>query len=196
MYFILHQLDFEKRISRWIPFSLKFQSVFKVLEHYTNTRNRILADDVWANDIRRLIAVLTALSTVYTFVASAKLVGMTFWNLSIGVVLFSGIPISKLMVAVKYYRKPQEETKCSDVTNLWSSCLCRLELHIPWYPCSLKFCKSSNLASDNYRCGIKTCRKGYRFSYFVKYKQLCMWDEWTNMSSMSSRFRLSKRNFL
>lgn len=79
---------------------------------------------------------------------------------------------------MKTYRKPQEEIRCSEVTNLWSSCLCRLELHIPWYPCSLKFCKSSNFVSDNYKCGIKTCRRGYRFSYFVKYKQLCLWDEW------------------
>lgn len=88
-----------------------------------------------------------------------------------------GVPISKLMAAVKTYRKPQEEIRCSEVTNLWSSCLCRLELHIPWYPCSLKYCKSSNFVSDNYKCGIKTCRRGYRFSYFVKYKQLCLWDE-------------------
>ncbi|XKL65480.1 hypothetical protein PGB90_008900 [Kerria lacca] len=87
------------------------------------------------------------------------------------------MPISNLMTMVKIYRKPQEEVACSKLSNLWFSCLCRLELHIPWYPCSLKFCKSSDRTVDNYRCGIKTCKKGYRFSYFIKYKQLCLWDE-------------------
>lgn len=90
----------------------------------------------------------------------------------------TGKSISDLMSMVKTYRKPQEDIICSDVSNLWSACLCRLELHIPWYPCRLKFCKTSNLASDTYKCGIKTCRRGFKFSYYVKYKQFCLWDVW------------------
>lgn len=90
----------------------------------------------------------------------------------------TGKPISDLMTMVKTYRKPLEDIKCSDVSNLWLPCVCRLDLYIPWYPCRLKFCKTSNLASSTYKCGIKTCRRGFRFSYYVKYKQLCLWDVW------------------
>ncbi|KAK7582301.1 hypothetical protein V9T40_013746 [Parthenolecanium corni] len=90
--------------------------------------------------------------------------------------LLLGKPISDLMTMVKTYRKPLEDIKCSDVSNLWLPCVCRLDLYIPWYPCRLKFCKTSNLASSTYKCGIKTCRRGFRFSYYVKYKQLCLWD--------------------
>ena len=29
----------------------------------------------------------------------------------------------------------------------------------------------------SYRCGIKTCRKCRLFEYYVRQKQLCIWDE-------------------
>lgn len=31
--------------------------------------------------------------------------------------------------------------------------------------------------NSSYRCGIKTCRKCNQFSYYVRQKQQCLWDE-------------------
>lgn len=36
-------------------------------------------------------------------------------------------------------------------------------------------------AASNYRCGIKTCRKCSLFSYYVRQKQQCLWDEWREL---------------
>ncbi|XP_063991106.1 out at first protein [Diachasmimorpha longicaudata] len=71
-------------------------------------------------------------------------------------------------------------TKCADTSNLWVSCSCSLELCIGWYPCGLKFCKGKSDGKKlpaTYRCGIKTCKKYFIFSYYSKMKQNCMWDE-------------------
>lgn len=71
-------------------------------------------------------------------------------------------------------------TKCADTSNLWASCSCSLELCIGWYPCGLKFCKGKSdgkKAPSTYRCGIKTCKKYFIFSYYSKMKQNCLWDE-------------------
>ncbi|XP_033207526.1 out at first protein isoform X1 [Belonocnema kinseyi] len=71
-------------------------------------------------------------------------------------------------------------SKCSDTSNLWAPCTCSLELCIGWYPCGLKFCKGKgeNKKSSNlYRCGIKTCKKCFIFSYHSRMKQNCLWDE-------------------
>ncbi|XP_057336896.1 out at first protein [Microplitis mediator] len=70
--------------------------------------------------------------------------------------------------------------KCADTSNLSVACSCSLELCIGWYPCGLKFCKSKNDGKkvlSPYRCGIKTCKKYYIFSYQAKMKQNCLWDE-------------------
>ena len=65
--------------------------------------------------------------------------------------------------------------RCIDITSMWNPCMCHLEMCIGWYPCSLKYCKGKSDAS--YRCGIKTCRKCNLFAYFVRQKQMCLWDE-------------------
>ncbi|KAL7292963.1 out at first protein [Trichogramma pretiosum] len=70
--------------------------------------------------------------------------------------------------------------KCADTSNLWAPCTCSLELCIGWYPCGLKYCdtKGENKKPvSQYRCGIKTCKKCYKFSYYTKKKQNCLWDE-------------------
>nr|CAD7569063.1 unnamed protein product [Timema californicum] len=91
---------------------------------------------------------------------------------------------------------------CLETANHWSHCFCHLELCIGqfhrqklrdyvilkvdritgWYPCGLKYCKGkgegkSSSATGSYRCGIKTCKKCSLFSYYVRQKQLCLWDE-------------------
>ncbi|KAL1404593.1 hypothetical protein pipiens_000836, partial [Culex pipiens pipiens] len=60
---------------------------------------------------------------------------------------------------------------------------------IGWYPCGLKYCKGkpdsgnpllngvNGAGSSSYRCGIKTCRKCHQYSYYVREKQQCLWDE-------------------
>ncbi|XP_034944018.1 out at first protein [Chelonus insularis] len=71
-------------------------------------------------------------------------------------------------------------TKCADTSNFRASCSCSLELCIGWYPCGLKFCKSKNdgkKVASTYRCGIKTCKRYFLFSYYSKMKQNCLWDE-------------------
>ncbi|KAH0539356.1 out at first protein [Cotesia glomerata] len=71
-------------------------------------------------------------------------------------------------------------SKCAD-TSTWSvPCSCSLELCIGWYPCGLKFCKSKNDGKkvvSPYRCGIKTCKRYYIFTYQAKQKQNCLWDD-------------------
>lgn len=73
----------------------------------------------------------------------------------------------------------------SIVTSVFAPCTCVLELCIGWYPCGLKYCKgknenaiNNNQINSSYRCGIKTCRKCSNFSYYVRQKQQCLWDEW------------------
>ncbi|XP_066589734.1 out at first protein [Prorops nasuta] len=71
-------------------------------------------------------------------------------------------------------------TKCADTSHLWAACTCTLELCIGWYPCGLKFCKGKEDGKKivtTYRCGIKTCKKCFMFSYYSKMKQNCLWDE-------------------
>lgn len=71
-------------------------------------------------------------------------------------------------------------SKCADTSNLWAPCTCSLELCIGWYPCGLKFCKGKSDGKkivSTYRCGIKTCKKCFIFSYYSKMKQNCLWDE-------------------
>ncbi|CAL4204878.1 unnamed protein product [Meganyctiphanes norvegica] len=71
--------------------------------------------------------------------------------------------------------------RCSDGgRDLNSSCACRYQACIAWYPCGLKYCKGKDKDSGknvSYRCGIRTCRKCRNFSYFVSQRQLCLWDE-------------------
>ena len=71
-------------------------------------------------------------------------------------------------------------TRCADTSNMWAPCTCSLELCIGWYPCGLKFCKGKGdgkKAATPYKCGIKTCKKCFIFSYYSKMKQNCLWDE-------------------
>lgn len=77
-------------------------------------------------------------------------------------------------------------SRCNEVSSLWAPCICTLETCIGWYPCGLKYCKgkmqngvdsSQSQQATNYRCGIKTCRKCSQFSYYVRQKQQCLWDE-------------------
>ncbi|XP_049789081.1 out at first protein [Schistocerca nitens] len=71
--------------------------------------------------------------------------------------------------------------RCLETADPWHACTCNLELCVGWYPCGLKYCKGKDRAAalpgGGYRCGIKTCRKCSLLSYYVRHKQLCLWDE-------------------
>ena len=73
--------------------------------------------------------------------------------------------------------------RCLETIDPWTPCLCHLEMCIGWYPCGLKYCKGKGdgklgtAGGGSYRCGIKTCKKCSLFSYYVRQKQLCLWDE-------------------
>lgn len=49
---------------------------------------------------------------------------------------------------------------------------------VNWYPCGLKYCKGKPQGGLSYRCGIKTCRRCYKYHYYVRRKDSCIWDEW------------------
>lgn len=116
------------------------------------------------------------------------------WNnsfLAILIFLFSvylGSSMSILESSVTPFPNAQQHkviSRCNEVSSIWAPCICSLELCIGWFPCGLKYCKgkndnaiSSNQINSSYRCGIKTCRKCNNFSYYVRQKQQCLWDEW------------------
>ncbi|XP_056139855.1 out at first protein homolog [Lampris incognitus] len=70
---------------------------------------------------------------------------------------------------------------CRSAKDLWQPCLCVYSLRLEWYPCLLKYCRSRDTTGKGtpYKCGIKSCSKGYQFTYYVPQKQLCLWDEET-----------------
>ncbi|EDW03899.1 GH10264 [Drosophila grimshawi] len=104
-----------------------------------------------------------------------------------------GSSISSLEAATEKFPEALS-TRCNEVSSLWAPCLCTLETCIGWYPCGLKYCKGKSNGDTsaagggqqgqlqqqqqtNYRCGIKTCRKCTQFTYYVRQKQQCLWDE-------------------
>ncbi|XP_038017523.1 out at first protein homolog [Motacilla alba alba] len=74
-----------------------------------------------------------------------------------------------------------ELQRCRLCPDRWKPCICSYSLSIEWYPCMLKYCKSRDAAGrvSSYKCGIRSCQKGYTFDYYVPQKQLCLWDEET-----------------
>ncbi|XP_065085461.1 out at first protein isoform X2 [Ochlerotatus camptorhynchus] len=101
-----------------------------------------------------------------------------------------GSSISILESAVKPFPSVttgSPPSRCSDVSAIWAPCICSLEMCIGWYPCGLKYCKGKpdtnpllnggGGGGSSYRCGIKTCRKCHQYSYYVREKQQCLWDE-------------------
>ncbi|XP_059614018.1 out at first protein [Phlebotomus argentipes] len=93
-----------------------------------------------------------------------------------------GSSISNLESALRQF-PPTKPSRCSEVSGVWAPCTCFLEMCIGWYPCGLKYCKGKAedgavaSGSASYRCGIKTCRKCNQYSYYVRQKQQCLWDE-------------------
>ncbi|KAF7241215.1 hypothetical protein EYD10_12267 [Varanus komodoensis] len=71
--------------------------------------------------------------------------------------------------------------RCRLCTDRWKPCICTYALNIEWYPCMLKYCKSRDPTGkvSTYKCGIRSCQKGYSFDFYVPQKQLCLWDEET-----------------
>uniref|UniRef100_U3JU17 Out at first protein homolog n=2 Tax=Ficedula albicollis TaxID=59894 RepID=U3JU17_FICAL len=72
-----------------------------------------------------------------------------------------------------------ELQRCRRCPDRWRPCICSYSLSIEWYPCMLKYCRSRDAAGkvSSYKCGIRSCQKGYTFDYYVPQKQLCLWDE-------------------
>ncbi|XP_059370442.1 out at first protein homolog [Carassius carassius] len=68
---------------------------------------------------------------------------------------------------------------CGTVKDLWQPCFCSYNLRLEWYPCLLKYCRNRDVSGRGspYKCGIKSCSKGYQFTYYVPHKQLCLWEE-------------------
>ncbi|XP_068173913.1 out at first protein homolog [Antennarius striatus] len=68
---------------------------------------------------------------------------------------------------------------CHSTRDMWQPCLCTYSLRLEWYPCLLKYCRNrdSTGKTSSYKCGIKSCSKGYHFTYYVSQKQLCLWEE-------------------
>lgn len=118
-----------------------------------------------------------------------------------------GLSISNLEAATERFPSSLSSSRCNEVSGLWTPCLCNLEMCIGWYPCGLKYCKgktgvgdsSSSVAGQTttYRCGIKTCRKCSQFTYYVRQKQQCLWDEWRGLNggtAMTAAMQMLTKN--
>ncbi|KAF7699955.1 out at first protein homolog [Silurus meridionalis] len=70
---------------------------------------------------------------------------------------------------------------CRSVNDLWQPCSCTYSMRLEWYPCLLKYCRNKDSLGHgaSYKCGIKSCSKGYDFTYYTPHKQLCLWEEET-----------------
>lgn len=122
--------------------------------------------------------------------------------------MYIGSSISSLELATHSF-PPTSPSRCTDV-GLWAPCICTLEMCIGWYPCGLKYCKgkpeNNNGIANNakFRCGIKTCRKCNQYSYYVRQKTACLWDDWPTTTTIqlnrentffSSLIKLSGTNY-
>ncbi|XP_067113764.1 out at first protein homolog [Osmerus mordax] len=70
--------------------------------------------------------------------------------------------------------------RCPSTRNPWQPCTCSFHLRLEWVPCLLKYCHSRRVApgrANPYKCGIRSCSKGYHFDYSVPHRLLCPWDE-------------------
>lgn len=66
--------------------------------------------------------------------------------------------------------------RCRQLGDRGEPCVCHYGLSLAWYPCMLKYCHSRDRPAP-YKCGIRSCRKSYGFSFPVAQRQLCLWDE-------------------
>lgn len=112
----------------------------------------------------------------------------------------TGASISSLEATIHSFPTNSIQSRCSDVSGLWTPCICSLEMCIGWYPCGLKFCKGKTDINGNgidnnasYRCGIKTCRKCNQFTYYVHQKQQCLWDDWPTMTTRRNNEDMNKK---
>lgn len=62
-------------------------------------------------------------------------------------------------------------------SNDWH-CVNFPQVCVNWYPCGLKYCKGKPQGGLSYRCGIKTCRRCYRYHYYVRRRDACMAYTW------------------
>ncbi|XP_076867182.1 out at first protein homolog [Brachyhypopomus gauderio] len=68
---------------------------------------------------------------------------------------------------------------CDSTPEARQPCTCSYDLRLEWYPCALKYCRGRGPgpSPSPYRCGIRSCSKGYHFDFHTSHRQLCMWDE-------------------
>ena len=67
--------------------------------------------------------------------------------------------------------------RCSHANSMTQACSCHYQISIDWFPCSLKYCKSSDGNKQiTYRCGIRTCGLTHMFEFPVKSRKACWWE--------------------
>ncbi|XP_036115811.1 out at first protein homolog [Molossus molossus] len=66
--------------------------------------------------------------------------------------------------------------RCGQGGDRAAPCVCHYSLSLAWYPCMLKYCYSRDRPAP-YKCGIRSCQKGYSFDFSVPQQQLCLWAE-------------------
>ncbi|XP_054260599.1 out at first protein-like [Macrosteles quadrilineatus] len=134
-----------------------------------NMTMELFVDVARAGVISRHVPVLCAEASDATYTRRADI---DMWS------QLPGSSKASLLAAVREYNglvpPPQ---RCLETHAPWQACTCHLELCIGWYPCGLKYCRGANPRTANYRCGIRTCRKCSLYLYYVRQKQLCLWDE-------------------
>nr|XP_023413922.1 out at first protein homolog [Loxodonta africana] len=83
---------------------------------------------------------------------------------------------SSVFEALPKASEQAELPRCGQVGDRGKPCVCRYGLSLAWYPCMLKYCHSRDRPAP-YKCGIRSCQKGYSFDFYVPQRQLCLWDE-------------------
>ncbi|XP_046686622.1 out at first protein-like, partial [Homalodisca vitripennis] len=160
----LRQVNIQKCITK-IPGTIRTPEEDRGRENFTMD---LFVDVPRAAVISKHVPVLCAEAGDATY---TRRVDIDLWS------QLPGASKTSLLSAVREYNGlVPPPGRCQETHSPWQPCTCHLELCIGWYPCSLKYCRGSARGA-NYRCGIRTCRKCNLFLYYVRQKQLCLWDE-------------------
>ena len=96
------------------------------------------------------------------------------------------IPMMMMMVVVVHHMM---KSMFNNHRHRQQPCHCSLNIFIPWYVCGVRYCpiqqpeqsdpqqqqqQSQNM--QRYRCGVRTCRKRYQFSFAVPNHIHCLSD--------------------
>lgn len=68
-------------------------------------------------------------------------------------------------------------TARGNLTSRLQACICKMPFVIPWYPCDIKYCSTTNPQGQTVttRCGIRSCSATYRLGFIASHPAACHW---------------------